>query len=507
MTSTTTQVLKAIGWGLLSAVSLPIGAVIALNYPVGIKWRSASMAYGAGALLFALALELFGEELCKVQTGEQKSVIPVLSMGLCALVGAIFFLFVNRLLEDKGGFFRNFALKRSYFQTLYMRLQTKLMAKLRNISVLHHLYDEELMAIFPYFRKVSFRRGETIFNEIDQHTPIYFILTGTVEMEVISEEDNDRKVLTFGESDIIGEWGIVTKKNFIAKATTKSRVKALKLSRENLNILMKRFKTLEIGFQHSESHAKLTTTNRAQSITVTGSQIAIPKLNLPAHTEPVSADYNESPLSTPRSARSDISDSNDLITPRSERGPDIGLLTENPENNLPVGEKDIRSMDKKDDKKHESTPAGGVWSIWLGMLIDGVPESLVIGFSSSSPKSISIAFIAGVFLANLPEAMCSSIAMHLHGLSKLKILGLWSTIVIITGLGAGIGASFSALQEYPNFDIFVGAIQGLAAGAMLVVIAQTMFPEAFHLGGGDITGISAVLGFVSALLVRIADIE
>lgn len=141
--------------------------------------------------------------------------------------------------------------------------------------------------------------------------------------------------------------------------------------------------------------------------------------------------------------------------------------------------------------------------IWVGILLDAIPESLVIGFIVTEGSRNPLVFVVGVFLSNFPEAMASGATMKTVGLATWKIMALWSTTCILTGIGAMIGSAIipdSGLTG--DFEVFVKGMEGLAAGAMLTMIAQTMLPEACEKGGG-LTGIGCLLGFLSALLVSL----
>jgi len=145
------------------------------------------------------------------------------------------------------------------------------------------------------------------------------------------------------------------------------------------------------------------------------------------------------------------------------------------------------------------TPAarhGAPMAIWLGILIDGIPESAVIGASMAGGAKVSLALILGLFIANFPEAMSSAIGMRKMGMSPLRVSLLWLSIVLLTAVGAAAG----------NF-LFTGApvellalFESLAAGAMLAMLAETMMPEAYE-QGGSITGMSTILGFLAALFM------
>jgi CRP-like cAMP-binding protein len=139
---------------------------------------------------------------------------------------------------------------------------------------------------------------------------------------------------------------------------------------------------------------------------------------------------------------------------------------------------------------------GAPVAIWLGILLDGVPESLVIG-SSVVHGSFSMSLLAGLFLANYPEALSSSTGMRDQGMGFGKVLLMWTTIMVLTGIGAALGGLFFVGAD----PVVLSVVQGIAAGAMLTMIAETMLPEAYLKGGG-IIGITTLLGFLAALFFK-----
>jgi len=141
--------------------------------------------------------------------------------------------------------------------------------------------------------------------------------------------------------------------------------------------------------------------------------------------------------------------------------------------------------------------------VWLGILIDSIPESVVIGIlvnRTGGSLSGVLPFSVGLFMSNLPESMCSSGMMRAHGMRTRTILLMWSLISLATVIGSVIGA----LAFPPGSDqeastrTLVAGVEGLAGGAMLTMIAQTMMPEAFE-QGGDVIGLSCLAGFLCAL--------
>lgn len=136
---------------------------------------------------------------------------------------------------------------------------------------------------------------------------------------------------------------------------------------------------------------------------------------------------------------------------------------------------------------------GAAIAIWLGILLDGIPESLVIG-SSLLHSQVSLSLLVGLFIANFPEALSSSFGMRSQGFSRIRILFMWASIVLITGIGAALGNMF-----FTGAEPFMFALtEGVAAGAMLTMIAQTMLPEAYF-KGGSIVGFATLLGFLAAI--------
>jgi CRP-like cAMP-binding protein len=131
---------------------------------------------------------------------------------------------------------------------------------------------------------------------------------------------------------------------------------------------------------------------------------------------------------------------------------------------------------------------GAPIAIWLGLLLDGIPESLVIGATAGA---IRVSFIVGIALSNYPEALASSVGMREQAFAWRNIALLWGTVILVTGLGAAAGSV--VFEQAPEQAFAV--VEGLAAGAMLTVITQTMMPEALHRSGGFV-GLAALAGFL-----------
>jgi zinc transporter, ZIP family len=144
-----------------------------------------------------------------------------------------------------------------------------------------------------------------------------------------------------------------------------------------------------------------------------------------------------------------------------------------------------------------SSGEGGL-GIVLGAVLDGIPESVVIGASLLTGETASVAVIVAVFLSNIPESISASSDLVRGGWSRWRILLLWVIVVVASTLAAGLG--YVALEGASGS--WIAAIQAFAAGAILTMLADEMIPEAFEYTDHNKTvGLALAFGFaVSAAL-------
>ncbi|MEU9981781.1 ZIP family zinc transporter [Streptomyces sp. NPDC050856] len=151
---------------------------------------------------------------------------------------------------------------------------------------------------------------------------------------------------------------------------------------------------------------------------------------------------------------------------------------------------------RKRSGRHRSQPTeaqqgGSGMALALGALLDGVPESAVIGVSLLDGGAVSMVTVAAVFISNVPEGLSSSAGMRRAGRGRGYVFGVWGAIAAASTVSAVLG--FTLLGGAS--PAVVAAVTALAAGAILAMIADTMIPEAFedaHLAIGLIT----VCGFL-----------
>lgn len=141
----------------------------------------------------------------------------------------------------------------------------------------------------------------------------------------------------------------------------------------------------------------------------------------------------------------------------------------------------------------ESEQSGSGAAIAVGALLDGVPESVVLGTSLLGGHGVGVTVLVAVFLSNVPEGLSSAVGMKGAGRSARYVFGVWVGIAVASASAAGLG--YAALGDADPQVLSV--ITALAAGAILAMLADTMVPEAFD-EAGTLTGLVTCLGFLAA---------
>lgn len=139
-------------------------------------------------------------------------------------------------------------------------------------------------------------------------------------------------------------------------------------------------------------------------------------------------------------------------------------------------------------------------AIFIGALLDGIPESAAIGIGLLAGKGVSLVVFLAVFLSNFPEGMSGSISMRRAGRSKISIIALWGAMAIVSSLSALFG--YLVLAHSPA-DVIALSL-AIAGGAVLAMVSSTMIPEAFDDEGRlppIATPLATVIGFLLASIL------
>jgi zinc transporter ZupT len=420
-----------LGFG--SAISLVIGSAIGLIAKPRAVITSMCMAFGAGALLFALSIEIVAHSY------HIAGYVP-LAIGMVA--GGLLFELLNQSINRRGGFRRK-AATMLYHVTRSKRLRAaEVIGHLARIDVFRALPPAEIAKLVPYIDLLEYPKGTEVVAAGDPSEALFVIDKGSVNVTY----GDDEAATTLGAGTVFGEMELLSDSPCMATVVIGSDDTAL-------------YRIQRVDFERLLA-ASPTTRLRVSALARTRLEAATPS---PIH----------GGLSQDGWKRSTVEHLSlgDLAPTRME----------------------IQAAASSHTHAHGSAALG----IWLGILLDAIPESLVIGLSLLGATAVPWGLIAGVFLANLPEAMSSSVVMQQQKFSVSRILALWSVVVVVTAVGAAFGNA--ALRELPP-DVFA-VIEGCAAGAMLTSIAETMLPEAYH-HGGWVVGLSTLAGFLAALGIK-----
>ena len=132
-------------------------------------------------------------------------------------------------------------------------------------------------------------------------------------------------------------------------------------------------------------------------------------------------------------------------------------------------------------------------SLALGSFLDGVPEQAVLGIGLAGGEPVSVALVVAIFVSNLPEGIGAGVDMQATGMARATIFRLFVLVALVCTISSGVGY---ALAESVSTE-FQAGIDGFAAGALLVMLIDSMIPEAREKGGRP-AGLIAVVGFAVA---------
>jgi ZIP family zinc transporter len=138
-------------------------------------------------------------------------------------------------------------------------------------------------------------------------------------------------------------------------------------------------------------------------------------------------------------------------------------------------------------------PRTGGLALVLGSVLDGIPESIVLGLSLLAGDGVSVAVLAAVFISNIPEGLSASEDLAQSGTRRRNIVGLWSIVILASAVASAFG--FGVLGKMGPHVVVL--LDSFAAGAILAMLAESMIPEAYEEGGRAV-GLATTFGFAIA---------
>jgi zinc transporter ZupT len=450
--------LWALALGGVSAVSLPLGSLVGLNLRFPRRAISILAAFGAGALIAALSIELVAPTALALtaarhESGGGHALAEFAALMVGGVLGGLLFVALDTVVNSRGGHVRKLATTLTHAAKARRRQADtvlQVVSRVRPFDALPAHFAETLTGML---RPVTIKEGTLLSGVGASSSEAFILLEGEVSAEV-----GGIHPATLGPGALVGVVALVAPELAgLGQVTAKTDLRCLALRREDvddLRALSPEFDRAcrDLAGERMESIEEQLTARLSQAV--------------------------EWARSAARSLRLG--------------GPVPTFATRSPH-----------------AEKH-----GSPLAVWLGILLDGIPESMVIGAGlfvtlAIHPAVETLRFqhvipytlIAGLFLSNFPEALSSSTSMLAANMGRRRIFLMWLALMVITSLGAGAGFLAAGVLS----ETWLVFAEGLAAGAMLTMIAAAMIPEAAAHGSPNQVGLGTLAGFLAAVMFKLVE--
>jgi CRP-like cAMP-binding protein len=397
------EILAAASLGFATTSSSFIGAMLGLYLPISKRALAAILAFAAGSLISALAIELAYEGAQELHHHGFPAGSAWGFIGGGFAVGATIYYLATIYLERKGAAvryqtrFNEYALERKQHET------RELIELLSKCDLLRHLPPEGIEGILPYIRKRPLKAGEILFHAGDPGDALYIVAKGQVEV-LADSSAKARPIAQLGPGHAFGEMALISGGTRTATIRATGATDLVEIDKDD--------------FQHLIDHD--------------------PQL---AHAV--------RRLSHERA-----------ITNLSAGGP-------NPSTWANVASESLAHLSRSEANKllHEAGKGAGL-AIVFGNILDTIPGCLVIGSKFSGFESLSLTLMLGMFIGGIPEAAASGAMMMRAGYRSKTIFGIWSTVVAVGILAAAAGKAFIGGSESLT-AVFAEAVAGGAVLALV----------------------------------------
>jgi zinc transporter ZupT len=456
--ATLLYVIWALLLGAVSAVSLPLGSLVGLNFRFKERYIAIFAAFGAGALIAALSVELVAPTAFALTEAGHADAGTARAHFIALLVGGVFggllFFVLDAVVNKKGGYLRKTSTTLAYMAELRRKGVRKVMQAVLETPPFDSLPADMADMVAGMLTPVNFKPDAILVGSGGEASHAYIVLEGEVDVEIAGKHAE-----TFGPGTLVGVGALfVPGLSDLGVIRASSDVKTFALNREDVDHL----RTLSPKFDEA-----------CRNLAATRMDILEQQL----------AAQLEAAIEWTHSAAAAL-----------RLGEPVPALT-------------IR-------RAHEEH-GGSPLAVWLGILLDGIPESIVIGAglfgvliaAQSELESlrfihvIPYTLIAGLFLSNFPEALSSSANMLTAGWTRSRIFLMWFALMVVTAVGAGLGFLLAGVLS----ETWLAFAEGVAAGAMLTMIAAAMIPEAAAHGKPSEVGLSTLAGFLAAVLFKLLE--
>ncbi|MGK7917103.1 MAG: cyclic nucleotide-binding domain-containing protein [Prochloraceae cyanobacterium] len=594
--------------GMISSCSMPLGSLTAVVWTPKNRALAFLMAFGGGALLAALVIDLVG-------SAREKGHILELVIG--SVSGSLFFTFINQIVNRSGGFLRKPSTTLAHLSQQESRRFTQSCSRLKRIQLFRDLSLDLRQQVAQVLLVASYPKGTILYRQGDPSESLYIIQKGKVEL--LDPQANLTPLMTLSANEIFGHLAFLTGTPHQTVAVVNQDCQLEIIPRSDFEQLLETSpelfertkQTLQQSnikdYLHQRHGLSLVAINDWVSLAVATLQekrkIDPAKKITQKKTEflRLARTIRRFPVFSylPQEELEDIAarlvyryhqdgdvffqpdDFSDrlyiihqgeveiifphdlqkapLVLTRADSFGELSFVTEAPHTVTAIAKTDVElwTLRKQDfeemlqqspsleesvkafleqpklkdylqTRQHFDSTKAAQWvqqalhsmdagklipsatrmvsmmaehkeapmAIWLGLLMDGIPEALTIG-AHIVTHPISPSLMAGLLLSNYPEALSSSEGMKQQGFSLPRILVMWTSIMLVTGILAALGSKVFA--DAP--ESVISLLESMAAGAMLTVISETMLPEAYA-KGGSVVGLSTLLGFLAIIIIK-----
>ncbi len=435
-----TELLTVIFVGLLTTSSSMVGAAIGLYAPMSKRVLACILAFAAGSLLSALAIELAFKGAMELhhQGFDARAAWEFIAGGFAC--GAIVYYAASLFLEKRGAAvrrptqFREYALARKHEQT------KALIDLLARCDLLRHLPAEAIEQILPSVRNHRLNAGEVLFRAGDPADALYIVARGSVEVVADSAggaETAGAAIAELGPGTAFGEMGLISGGARTATIRTVTKAELLEIGREDFNALIAADPIMARAVQRLSHERAIRNLSSGGSDASTWARVASQSLDHISRAE-----------------------ANKLLR---EAGHGAGI------------------------------------AIVLGNILDTIPGCLVIGATFDGLANLSLTLMLGMFLGGIPEAAASAAMLTRAGYRAKVIFALWATVLLAGMVAAGLGKVLIGTSE----SLAAVFCEAVAGGAVLALVAHAMIPEAIH-EGGSLVVLPTVAGFLFALYLALS---
>ncbi|QEY32070.1 cyclic nucleotide-binding domain-containing protein [Synechococcus sp. RSCCF101] len=594
--------------GVVSACSMPLGAATGLLWRPRNRTSAVLIAFGAGALLSALVIDLVGSAQAKGH---------LLELGVGSVAGSLFYTLVNALVNGSGGFLRKPATMLSHLSAESARLRRRRVRQLAAVDLFRGLPISDLQDLAACVQVAAYSERHTLFRSNDPGESLYLVLEGAVHL--LDPGRDDGLYASVGPFGSVGRLAFLTGTPHRMAAVCASEAQLAILSRPDFERLLQESLSFSRHIAARLHHPELLSyleereqlpRQQAEAWVAAARQALMATRHLPdavtidrhiAAFQAQARHIGKFPVfaNLPEDDLEQVADR--LVYGRFDDGHAFFQAGEEAERLFLLERGEVELLDPRQPRRRPRLIRGGealgelsfvtgvdhtvtavarttgsAWAlrredfdhllersaaldeavrlflsdervrtylqgkqgftvdlserwvnralhemhrghllpsasvvldevnsrgsaplaIWIGLLMDGIPEALTIGAHViAAPLSSSL--LLGLFIANYPEALSSSHGMRQQGFPPFMILGMWAGLALLTGVLAALGAAvFQGVS-----DRWVSLIGAMAAGAMLTVISETMLPESYA-KGGSVVGLSTILGFLAIIYVN-----